>query len=164
MNRLLALSALVLVLVLFPITAAAQNPEEAQAFFKILLHAVRDRNWTSAAAALLVLTVGLTRLYGAKIHDLIPDDTQNKALQFLDNLLGFLLESKPGGWVLNVLTAIAGACGTSLLAEEPITWELLKPTISVSMSGAGLWGAAKDMKEWMDKRKQKNQPEPASGS
>lgn len=120
------------------------NPIE---YAKIVFSAVTTGDWPSAASAVLVLVVALIRLYGKKIHELLPDESP------LDKPFWFLLETKPGGWFLNLMTTITGGAGLALLAGQPITWALVKPTLVVSLSGAAIWELIKDLIEWWKTKK-----------
>lgn len=120
----------------------AASPEDTLSFLKIVFSSVASGNFVAAAAALLVVVVGLLRGYGKKLHDSLPDDHP------LDKVLWFLFDTKPGGWGLNFLTAIAGGLGTALVAGTPITWSILVPILTVSLSGAALWNLFKDILEW----------------
>jgi len=117
----------------------AANP---LSFLTVIFAAVVSGNWFVAAAALLVVLVALLRKFGKQLHNYLPDDSK------LDAPLYFLFDTKPGGWLLNVLTAVAGGVGTALLAGVPVTWAIIKPILSVSLSGAALWGAVKDVADW----------------
>jgi hypothetical protein len=117
------------------------------AIAKALLSAVKSGDWVAVVAAVLVLVVAAIRLYGQKIRGELPDEN------FLDKALTWLLESKPGGWTLNVLTAIAGAYATALLAREPITWALTQAALLTALSGAALWELAKDILGWWAAKK-----------
>jgi len=114
---------------------------------KALLVAVKSGDWVAVVAAVLVLVVAGIRLYGQKIRGELPDDN------FLDKTLTWLLESKPGGWALNVLTALAGAYATALLAGEPITWGITQAALLTALSGAALWELAKDVIGWWAAKK-----------
>lgn len=115
-------------------------------FFKVVFEGVKTGNWWIVASALLVVIVSLLRTYGKKLHEALADTN------ILDKPLWFLLETKPGGWLMNALTAVAGACGAALLAGEPVTWAILKPVMLVSGSGAALWELYKDISGWLTKK------------
>lgn len=131
-----------------PLTAL----DDHSAFLKIIVNSVKSGDGWSAAAAFLVLIVGLLRAYGKKLHDWL-DDTNP-----LDKIFWFFFETKPGGWLLNFLMATAGAIGTSLLASEPITWALLKPILIVALTGAGLWEIVGDLVSWIKAKTAKPAP------
>lgn len=111
-------------------------------FVKIVFLNVKNGNWWGAAAALLVLLVSLLRLYGKKLHDWLPDNL------LWDKPLWFLFDTKPGGYIVNFLTALAGGIGTAQLAGEPVTWALVKPILTVAVTGAAIWEMLKDLFEW----------------
>jgi hypothetical protein len=117
-------------------------------FLKVVFLIVKNGNWFGAAAALLVLVVSLLRLYGKKVHAFLSDKKSA-----LDVPFKFLFETKPGGWLLNFATAVAGGMGTALLASEPITWALLKPIVEVSVTGSALWELLKDVWQWIQSKK-----------
>ncbi len=124
--------------------AALDNP---LAFAKLIFTGVTTGNWFMAAAALLVLVVGLLRLYGKKLHDALPDNL------IWDVPLAFLFDTRPGGWVLGLLTALGGGAASALLAGQPVTWALLKPIFGVWLSGAALLELGKDVLTWWRERK-----------
>jgi len=116
------------------------------AIFKALLEAVKSGDWVAVSAALLVLVVAGIRVYGQKVRGELPDNT------LVDKGLTWLLESKPGGWVLNILTALAGAFATALLAGAPITLGLVKAALLTALSGAAIWELVKDILGWWTAR------------
>lgn len=144
---------------------AAPAPLEAQAvptppsldtptvYIGIIFRAVKTGNWWMAAAAFLVLLVSLLRVYGKRLHEWLPDN------QIWDKPLWFLFDTKPGGWLLNLMTAVAGGCGTSLLAGEPVTWSIVKPILMVSVTASALWELVKDIIAWV---KSKAKPAPVT--
>jgi len=109
---------------------------------KVMFEAVNSGDWAAVAGAALVLIVAGIRLYGQKVRGALPDEN------LVDKALTWLLESKPGGWVLNILTAISGAMGTALLAGAPITFGLIKAALLTALSGAALWELLKDVLGW----------------
>lgn len=140
MTKLLALAVFLL-----PVLAFAQNSaalDNPLVFVKVLFEAITSGRWPEAGAALLVLAVALLRIYGRKLHDALPDHV------IADKALAFLFDTKPGGWCLNALTGVAGALGTALVVGSPITWALVKPILTVSLTAAGLWELIRDLMEW----------------
>jgi hypothetical protein len=128
--------------------AQAASPSlDLGAVAKALLGAVKNGDWLAVVAAVLVLVVAGVRLYGQKIRGELPDEN------WVDKALTWLLESKPGGWTLNVLTAISGAYATALLAGEPITWGITQAALVTALSGAALWELAKDVIGWWATKK-----------
>lgn len=115
------------------------QPDSLEAFAKILFEAITSGNWTVVAAAALVLVVAVVRIYGKKLQDALPDSNP------LDKGLTFLFSTTWGGWILNILTAIAGALASALLASAPITWGLVGAAIVTALSGAALWELLKDI-------------------
>lgn len=126
--------------------AQAEASFDFAAIFKTLLEAVKSGDWVAVAAAVLVLVVAAIRVYGQKVRGELPDNT------LVDKALTWLLESKPGGWVLNILTALAGAFATALLAGAPITFGLVKAALLTALSGAALWELVKDVLAWWASR------------
>lgn len=131
--------------------ATLDNP---MVFVKVIVDAVKAGDWVAAAAALLVLLVALLKVFGKRLHDFLPDTSP------LDKPLWFLLDTKPGGWLMNFLTSTGAGVGLSLLAGEKITWALLKPILSVSLTAAALWGLVKDINDWIKAVKEKKAAEP----
>lgn len=127
--------------------AAIPGEERPIAYAQIIFKAVASGDWWAAASALLVLIVVLLRKYGRWLHEKIPDTNP------IDKVFWFLLDTKPGGWLLNFLTAISGGVGTSLLAGVPITWAIVKPVLLVSITGASLWELVKDIGTWIANKK-----------
>lgn len=121
--------------------------DDPHEFFKIVVHSVESGDWLTAAAALLVGIVAFVRTYGKKVHGLLPE----KSVPW--KLLYFLLETKPGGTLLNGATAACSGIALTLLAGEAVTWTLLKPIVLVSMTGAAMWGWTKDFLEWIKQKK-----------
>lgn len=114
---------------------------------KVMFEAVNSGDWAAVAGAALVLIVAGIRLYGQKVRGALPDEN------IVDKALTWLLESKPGGWVLNILTAISGAMGTALLAGAPITFSIIKAALLTALSGAALWELLKDVLGWWTAKK-----------
>jgi len=132
--------------------ATLDNP---MVFVKVIVDSVKAGDWVAAAAALLVLLVALLKVFGKRLHDFIPDSSP------LDKPLWFLLDTKPGGWLMNFLTSTGAGVGLSLIAGEKITWALLKPILSVSLTAAALWGLVKDISDWVKSAKEKKaEPKP----
>jgi hypothetical protein len=116
-----------------------------QSIADIALKAIMGGDYVVIAAALLVLVVFGVRTYGAKLRDVLPDDN------VADKALAWLFVSRPGGWVLNILTAIAGALATALLAGAPISWALVQAGLMAALSGAALWELLKDIVGYVTK-------------
>lgn len=126
--------------------APAPSLDNPTAFLHVIFAAVKDGDWWGAASALLVLIVSLLRVYGKKLHAWIPDES------IWDKPLWFVFDTKAGGYLLNICTAIAGGVGTALLAGEPVTWALVKPIVMVSVTATALWEIAKDVYEMIKKK------------
>lgn len=126
---------------------AVSSPEDFTSLARAIHVAIRDGHWATVAALALVVVVGAIRTYGRKVMELLPD--WNK----LHKVLSFFFETKPGGWLLNVLTTLAGSLTTSIFSGEPITVKMFVAAIQVALSGAAVWGAVKDLAEWRESRK-----------
>lgn len=122
---------------------ALDNPT---AFIKIIFTSVKTGNWWAAAAALLVVIVSLLRTYGRKLHDKLDDKNP------LDKVFWAIFDTKAGGLLLNIATAVAGGVGTALLAGEPVNWSLLKPILIVAGTGSALWEIGKDLFSFIQKK------------
>jgi len=134
------------VLTAAPVAVGTTPLDNPMPFVKLVFEGVKAGNWWLAAAAFLVLVVGLLRTYGKKLHDKLPDNV------IWDKPLTFLFDTKPGGWLLNLMTAVAGGCGTAMLAGSAVDWALVKPILMVSVSGAAVWEVAKDIWVWVQKK------------
>jgi len=108
-----------------------------------VLSAVVLGDWWGAAAGALVVLVLVLRKYGKKIHAALDDKNP------LDKLFWFFFDTKVGGWLLNLLTAVACGVGTTIAAGQKVTWALVKPILLVAVTGAALWEAIKDVQEWL---------------
>lgn len=140
------LSTMAAMFVLFVSAVAfAQEPatngalDDPTVYLNIIFDAVKNKSWGAVAAAVLVMFVALFRTFGKKLHDMIPDTSP------LDKPFYFLLETKVGGWILNTVTAMAAGFGGALLAHQTIDFALVRTVVGVSLSAAGIWGAAKDL-------------------
>jgi hypothetical protein len=120
----------------------SKSLDAPEAFVHIIFSSVKDGNWWAAASAFLVLIVSLIRSYGKKLHDWLPDES------VWDKPFWFIFDTKPGGWILNIATAIAGGVGTALVGGEAVNWSLVKPILMVSITGAAMWEMGKDLFEW----------------
>ena len=125
------------------LTAPSPVLADPGTFAKIVFTSVKDGNWWAAAAAILVLVVSLLRTYGMKLHEWLPDN------KVWDVPLKFIFDTKPGGWLLNVATAVAGGVGGALVSGSPVNWALVKPILMVAVTGAALWEMGKDLFEWI---------------
>jgi hypothetical protein len=118
-------------------------------FVHFFLEAVQNGRWLEAAAVLMVIAVGLFRLFGKSLHERIPDTSKWDAPFY------FLLETKPGRWLLNSLTGIAGVIAAALatVGLSGVTWALIQPAVALIFTTAGLYQLAKDVWEWWQARK-----------
>lgn len=126
--------------------AVASSPEELQLAHKVV-DGVKSGDWVTVAAAALVISVMVIRKFGKQLHEMIDDDNP------VDKIFWFFLETKLGGWVLNFLTSLTGAMGSALMGGVAVNWELLKPVLLVSLTGASLWELFKDVSEFVKKPK-----------
>ncbi len=93
---------------------------------------IQNGDWISAIAGLLVILIGLFRMFAKKLHELIPDENP------IDKFFWFMLETKIGGWIMNFLTTTSLGIASTLLVGEPITWAILKPILGLSLTMAGV--------------------------
>lgn len=121
--------------------------DDPMSWVKLLFEMIAGGRWPEAGAVFLIIAVGLIRLFGPKLHAYLPDNV------IWDKPLTFLFETKPGGWVLNFLTAVAGGLGSAVMVGSPLTWGLVKPILSVALTGAGIWTLVTDIVEWWKKKK-----------
>lgn len=127
-----------------PDAGVLDNPMPvAQAVYK----AVALGDWWTAAAGVLVLLVALIRWGGPKVHELIPD------FKPIDLPLDFLFHTKPGGYVLNLMTSAAVVMTPAVLSGTHVTWALVKPVLMVSGGAALLWEMLKDSWDWWQAKK-----------
>jgi len=118
---------------------APTSLEDPTALVQVVFKSVVAGDWWAAASALLVLIVALLRKYGQKLRDALDDKNP------LDKALWFIFSTKAGGWLLNLVTSVAGGMGTALLAGAPVNWALVKPILLVSITAASLWELVKDV-------------------
>lgn len=123
--------------------AAAVDQVNPISFVSVIAKSVRAGDWWGVCSAVLVLVVTILRLYGKRLHDLIPDDS------LWDKPLWFLFDTKVGGWSMNLTVSLAGTVGTAQLAGEHVTWSLLKSALMLSLTGAAMWELFKDIGDWL---------------
>jgi len=114
---------------------------------KAFLAAVEARNGWLIAALILFGFVGGMRIAGRKIHEFIPDTSM------WDKPFWFLFDTKVGGWLMNWLTAIAGALGTAQAAGVPVDAHAWQIAVLASTSATTLIELWDDVSEWLAKRK-----------
>lgn len=109
--------------------------------------------WFAAIIACIIVLVFALRLYGKRLHELIPDDSA------ADKPFYFLFDTKPGGVILNGFTA-AGLVLTPVLlsGQVPFTPTLAGVTVLAGVGASQFYGWAKDLYEWWKSRK----PDPAA--
>jgi hypothetical protein len=115
--------------------------------FKNIYQGVKTGNWWLVLAAIVVLIVGLFRMYGKKLHEWIPDKS------FADKPLWFVFETKPGAWILNWVTAIAVVVGTAMASGAPVDFNLWKTVVVVSTTGTALFQLVDDIVQWVQTKK-----------
>lgn len=115
--------------------------------FQAIYTGITSGNWWSVAALVLLTLVLVLRRFGQWIHEKLPDNT------WADKVFWFLLETKPGGWIINILTSLAAGLGSAALSGHVLTWAIVKPVLAVSFTAAALWGLGKDLYEWFMARK-----------
>lgn len=138
-----------------PVVAAPLDVQASTTLLKTVFTSVKEGNWWMAAAALLVLVVGLLRGIGKKFHDWLPDNN------IMDKPLIFLYDTKVGGWLLNWLTALGGGVGTAMAAGVTVDFSLWKSVVIVATSGSALYELYSDIMEWWKNRKAAPAPVPA---
>lgn len=106
--------------------------------------ACKSGQWFLAGALLLFATVGFLRVYGKKLHDKIPDDTQHWLWKPVEAVLQFFFDTRKGGWALNFLTALAACLGVPYLAGFTIDAESWRLAFEVSAGGVMLRELKKD--------------------
>ncbi len=109
--------------------------------------AAKEGNWAAAMMFLLFMVVGFLRTLGKKIHSWLPDNN------VLDKPLIFLYDTKPGGWLLNWLTAIGGCLVTAYLAGMPVDFHAWRTALIASTGGTALIELKDDIVEWWENRK-----------
>ncbi len=140
-----------LALFLFPVLAFAQDAVTVESAFdpmsylKMFWTAATSGQYPQASAILVILIVGCLRLFGPKAHELLPDNV------IWDKPLGFLFDTKIGGWCLNFLTTGAGALAVANAAGT-IGWGTFGTVTAVAASTAGVFQLIKDLWEWWQKR------------
>lgn len=107
---------------------------------------IQNGNWFSAVSGILVILIGLFRMFAKKLHELIPDENP------IDKFFWFMLETNVGGWITNFLTTTSLGIASVLLVGEPITWAILKPILGLSLTMAGIVKLVKDVWDWIQKK------------
>jgi len=154
---------LFLVAVLFPLVALAQDvaaDPTTQQILDLIKYAggsFKAGMWLSGVVALIVALVFVIRLFGKKAHDAIPDDS------WLDKPLWFLFDTKPGGVLLNALTACGLVLAPLMLAGQVLTPTLVAVTLGASIGASQVWGWVKDIYEWWKAKKPDAAPAKAAG-
>lgn len=129
-----------------PDAGVESAPSEVQ-LVKTVVVGVKSGDWVTVAAAVLVIAVMVIRKFGKQLHEAIDDNNP------VDKVFWFFLETKPGGWLLNFLTSLTGAMGSAIVSGVAVNWELLKPVLLVSLTGASLWELFKDVSDFIKKPK-----------
>jgi hypothetical protein len=119
--------------------------------------AVRAGEVFGAVVLGVMLLVLALRIFGKRIHDAIPDDTTNAFLRFVEAVLGFLFDSKPGGVLLNALTSVALSVSAVSASGTTLTPQVMLPMALGAGGVAGLataaYGWVKDIIAWVKLRK-----------
>lgn len=127
-----------------------QNPavlDNPQAIAAMGLKKVMEGDWLGAIALLVVLVVSVLKVFGKKIHEMIPDSS------WADKPFWFLFETKVGGWIMNFLTVTAGGVAAVLGAGTTPTWGMWKAILTLSLTSAGVWALIKDITDWAKNKK-----------
>ena len=145
------LALLCLLSLLLPALAFAQDATPLDTADPLgLVHAmfvaVKSGDWWVVAALGLVFVVLGIRRFGQLIRDRLPDDHP------LDRALTWLFTTRWGGWLLNGLTATAGAFLAAVMANEfPHDWPamvaLMLPVLKVGIGGAAFHTLGSDVAE-----------------
>jgi hypothetical protein len=108
--------------------------------------AVKAGQWFVVVVLGVVGLVLAVRAFGKRVHDLIPDDS------LWDKPFFFLFETKPGGTLLNALTATGLSITAVVGAGTHLTPELLLPLVigtgGVVAVATAVYGWGKDVYEW----------------
>lgn len=159
---LLALSILLLGFPAFAQEAAA--PQVADPTTQQLLEllkftggAFRAGEYFAAVVALIMAFVFAIRLFGKRLHDLIPDDS------WADKPFFFLFDTKPGGIILNAFTACGLVLTPALLGGMKLTPVLAGSTLLAGIGASAVWGWIKDLLAWWSARKPSSAPAQAAG-
>jgi len=113
--------------------------------------------WFAAAVGTIVCLVLALRIYGKKLHELIPDDS------IADKPFYFLFDTKPGGVLLNGLTAASVVVTPLMLSGEQFTPAVAGTALLAGVGASQLWGWVKDLYEWWKQRKPDPAPAQAAG-
>jgi len=152
-----------LAVLLLPVAALAQTvaaDPTTQQVIDLLKYAggsFKAGMWLSGVVALIVAVVFTIRLFGKKAHDAIPDDS------ILDKPFWFLFDTKPGGILLNALTACGVVLAPLMVAGQVLTPTLVGVTLAASIGASQVWGWAKDVYEWWKSRKPPTDAPKAAG-
>ena len=114
--------------------------------------AIRTGNGWMAAMFLLFFVVGLIRVVGKRIHDMISDTVTNPVLKLLQKFLRFIFDTKIGGWLLNWMSAVGGCLTTAAVAGAPVDAASWKIAVMASTGGTALIELKDDVLEWWDAR------------
>lgn len=154
---------LLLVALFLPVVAFAQDvaaDPTTQQILELIKYAggsFKAGLWFSGVVAILVAVVFLIRLFGKKAHEAIADDS------IWDKPFWFMFDTKPGGILLNALTACAVVLAPLMLAGQVMTPALAGVTLSASVGASTIWGWVKDLYEWWKTRKSSDAPAKSAG-
>lgn len=149
------LAALAVLLMGFPAWAQdASSPAIADPTTQQLLELVklaggafRAGEYLAGAIAVIIALVFAIRLFGKKLHELIPDDS------WADKPFFFLFDTKPGGVLLNAFSAAGVVLTPLLMSGQKMTPVLAGTTLLAGIGASALWGWVKDLGAWWSDRK-----------
>lgn len=113
--------------------------------------------WFVAAVSSIIAIVFALRLWGKRLHDMIPDESA------FDRPFWFLFDTKPGGVLLNGLTASGVVLTPVLLSGQTMSPALAGATLAAGIGASTAWGWLKDLYGWWKERKPDAAPAQAAG-
>jgi hypothetical protein len=128
-----------------PLIDAAPDP--LLGLLRLVADLVRSGQWMQVGMFLTIILVLAFQRYGRAALERFHGDEKG-LFGALRSVLAFLFTTKPGGWLLNVATTIAGALAAAGLAGVPVTAAMALPIITGAAATAGIYGGLKDTWEW----------------
>lgn len=125
--------------------------------------AIKSGQGWLAAMLILLTVVGLLRVYGKKAHEWLMQFGSG-FLFYVNKPFWFFFETKVGGWVLNWMTAIAGALGTAYAAGVPVDAKSWQVAVMSSTGATVIIELYKDITEWWASYKAKKAGEAAAAA
>lgn len=113
--------------------------------------------WFAGVVACIVVLVFALRIWGQKLHDWIDDNS------WADKPLWFFFDTKPGGVVLNGMTAAGLVLTPVLLGGLHFTTVLAGATLIAGIGASQVWGWVKDLYSWWQARKPSPEAAKAAG-